>query len=296
MRRTLAALTTLAVFAACEHPKPAGISEKTHVPSAHIASVGNVLAAWDSALGAAIATPAVESGTPILFVRDTASAADIDVELFSHDVRTTRARLHPTARVRSCAWERSAALSLVEPQAAPLPWTLALAPGVATPVLIDGIGELLPRDSATLAAHISRLVSALPDDSMSAPFRGLPIVVRDAWRLQLPDDRTAIVVAVAARTLNVESNPRSEVVTIITESDSSADATAWHAVFVRRDAGPEDRIEGSDLLAGLRLRNKHAAVAFLREDETGSQVEIIERVAPGSWRLRWSSAALACAR
>jgi hypothetical protein len=121
-------------------------------------------------------------------------------------------------------------------------------------------------------------------------------VVRDAWRLQLPDDTTLIAVAVAARTLNVESNPRSEVVTIIAESDSLADATAWRAVFVRRDAGPEDRIEGSDLLAALRLRNKHAAVALLREDETGSQVEIVERIAPGSWRLRWSSAALACAR
>jgi hypothetical protein len=296
VKRALAVLSTLVAFGACERSKPAGVSEDTRVPPAHTASTANVLAAWDSALGAVIATPSVESGVPMLFVRDTASTADLDVELFSHDSGTARAKLHPTARVHSCAWERSAALSLVEPQTAPPSWTLALARGVALPVMIDGIGELLPRDSAALAARISRLVSALPDDAMSAPYRGLPIVVRDAWRFQVPDDSTQIAVAVAARTLNVESNPRSEVVTIIAEPDPSVDATAWHAVFVRRDAGPEDRIEGSDLLAALRLRNGHSAVALLRDDETGSHVEIVERVAPGSWRLRWSSAALACAR
>jgi hypothetical protein len=296
VKRILAVLSAFALFGACERSKPAGMTDKANVSRPRIARVDNILSAWDGAFGAVIATPSLESGVPILFVRDTASAADIDVELFGHDARTTRAKLHPASRMHSCAWERSAALSFVEPQVPPPPWTLALAPGVATAVMIDGIGELLPRDSAALAARISRLVSALPDDSASAPFRGLPIVVRDAWRFQSPDDSTLIVVAVAARTMNVESNPRSEVVTIIAEPDSAPDATAWNAVFVRRDAGPEDRIEGSDLLAALRLKNKHAAIASLREDEMGTQVEIVERVAPRSWRLRWSSAVLGCAR
>ena len=51
----------------------------------------------------------------------------------------------------------------------------------------------------------------------------------------------------------LESNPRAEVVTLIAEPDSAAGQRAWRTVFARRVAGPEDRVEGSDLLAAIRL-------------------------------------------
>ena len=246
-------------------------------------------------LGPMIGTPSIENGTPLLFVRDTASTTDFEVELFNHDGRTSRATMGQVTRRRTCAWERSAVLAIAVDHSLPVAWSLAMAPGVATPVAVDGIGELLPRDSVALAARIHRLVSALPDDSSSAPFRGLAIVVRDAWQVHFNEGGTTVL-AVATRALNVESNPRGEVTTIIMEPDSAAGANAWRTVFARRDAGPEDRVEGADLLAAFHLRDGRAAVAFVHEGDKGLQLDIVERTSPGTWHLRWSSASLSCVR
>jgi hypothetical protein len=281
-------------LAACDRsksPPQAGVANADSGPAPR--RVGSTAIVWDAGIGPIVATPSVETGAPTLFVRDTAGTADIEVELFSHDAQTLRASLRPGGRIHACPWERGAALSQADSQPSPPVWSLALAPGIATPVGIDGVGDMLPRDSAALVARISRSVSALPDDSLSQPFRGLPIVIRDAWRMQFAGD-TSIVVAVATRTLNVESNPRTEAVTIILEPDPANPATAWRTGFSRRDAGPEDRVEGADLLAALRLKGGTAAVALVRESENGLQVEIVERMAPGVWRIRWSSAALSC--
>lgn len=250
---------------------------------------------WDRSLGPVIATPAIENATPLLFVPDTTSTTDFDVELFTHDAQVTRATMSQVTPRRGCAWERTAVLSAPAEQGVRHTWSLALAPGAATAIAVEGVGELLPRDSAALVARFHRLVNALPDDSLSAPFRGLAIVVRDAWQIHAGDG-TTVALAVATRTLNVESNPRSEVTTMIIEPDSAAGPDAWRTVFARRDSGPEDRVEGADLLAALRLRDGRTAVALVRENEQGLQLDIVERTAPARWRLRWSSASLPCPR
>lgn len=292
----------VAVLVACGAPdvpatdRAPGSAGAAGVPGASISSAASVRGGWDDILGPVVATPSAESGAPTLFVRDTASTADIEVELFNHEARTTRAMLRPTARLRGCAWQRSAALSTGAALAVPVVWSLALAPGVATPLSIDPISELLPRDSAALVARISKLVSALPDDSTSPAFHGLPIVVRDAWRLATPGDSVPTVVAIATRSLNAESNPRSELVTVIAEPESSADAAILRTVFAHRVTGPEDRVEGTDLLAALRLKNSRIAVVFAHEGERATQLELVERNERGRWSARWSSAALPCAK
>jgi hypothetical protein len=250
---------------------------------------------WDDGLGSILATPSLDGGAPVLFVRDTASSADIEVELFSHDDHTSRATLRPGTAIHSCAWRRNASITAGEGRAMPNSWSLGLSPGIATPYGIDGAGELLPRDSAALVARISRLVSAIAEDSSSAPFRGLPIVVRDAWRFQLGDS-TAVVVAIAMRSLNVESNPRAQAIALIAEPDPSSSPGQWRTVYTELVAGPEDRIEGMDLLAAFQIRGARPAVALVREGDAGLQLEIVERTAPGIWSVRWSSLALPCAR
>jgi hypothetical protein len=172
-------------------------------------------------------------------------------------------------------------------------WSLALAPGIATPFGIDGIADLTSRDSATLVAHISRLVSAIPEDSLSSPFHGLPVVVRDAWRVRLADSLT-ITVAIATRSLNIESNPSAESTTLIAEPDSSGGAGDLRTAYWERESGPEDRVEGADLLAAFQLRRGRVAAALVRGGDSGPQVEIVERASPGVWQLRWSTAALPC--
>ena len=297
IRRTIL-LAGVLVTAACERTK-APVPE-TPLLSATASSAAGVAAAaatqpWDDEIGAILATPSLDGGVPVLFARDTASNADLDVELLNHDDHTSRATLHPGAALRSCAWRRNASLTLRDEHVTPNSWSLALAPGVATPFGIDGVGELLPRDSAAMVARINRLVSAIPEDSASAPFRGLPIVVRDAWRFQLADS-TTVAVAIAMRSLNVESNPRAQAITLIAEPDPSSSMGQWRTAFSERVAGPEDRVEGMDLLAAFRVHGTRPALALVREGDTGVQVEIVERTAPGVWTVRWSSSALPCAK
>ena len=279
--------------AACERPSANKPSAANALPERSLGGRAP-LAVWDDSMETAVATPSTDTERPLVFSRDTAGTADIAVELFNHEARTVRAVLHPTTTMRSCAWERSAELSLVEPGPAPV-WSLALSPGTARPLEIDGVSELLPRDSAQLVVRIRRMVNAMSEDSISAPFHGVPAVVRDAWRFHVAGDSAVVVIAVATRRLDIESNPRIEAVTVIAEAGAAVGAE-WRLVFSRRDAGPEDRVEGADLLAALQLRNSHSAVALLRESEGGSQVEIIERTSAAVWRTRWSSVPYSCRR
>lgn len=293
--RVWATLLAASALIACGREKAPVSGQPSGSASSPAGGTPSTAGPWDNVLGAVIATPSIENGAAVLFVRDTGSTSDLVVELFNHEDRTTRATLSPLAHRGSCVWERAGVLAGTTGQPSMAVWSLALEPGVATPIAIDGITELLPRDSAALAARIHRLVSALPDDSTSTPFRGLPIVVRDAWLVRLEDSST-VAIAVAMRALNVESDPRAEVTTIIVELDPAAGAAAWRTGFAQRVAGPEDRVEGADLLAAFRLHGGREAVAFAHESEKGLRVDVVERMAPGTWRVRWSSATLPCAR
>lgn len=295
-----ALLLSCAFFAAaCERAKTP-VTEghaRSSIASTSLATSHAAIAAakpWDDELGALLATPSLDGGTPVLFVRDTSATAERVIELFNHDDHTTEATLRPGTVMRSCAWRRNASIVAADGRSVPGGWSLALAPGIATPIGIDGVGELLPRDSAATVARVSRLVSAIPEDSSSAPFRGLPIVVRDAWRFQLADS-TTILVAIAMRSLNVESNPRAQASILIAEPEPASNPVQWRTAFWETVAGPEDRVEGMDLLAALQLHGSKPAVAIVREGDAGLQVEIVERTAPGIWSVHWSSASLPCA-
>lgn len=300
MTRRLLSVICMLAAAACERAKApaAGAATSSQADASSsapgTAAVPRNAKPWDDELGAMVATPSLDAGTPVSFVRDTASNADLAAELFNHDDHVLKATLRPGAVINSCAWRRNASLMMSDGRAAPNSWALALSPGIATPLGVDGIEDLLPRDSAATVTRINRLVSAIPEDSTSAPYRGLPIVVRDAWRFTLPDS-TAIAVAIAMRSLNVESNPRVQAVMLIAEPDRSA-AGEWRTAFWERVAGPEDRVEGMDLLAAFLLHDAKPAVALVRGGDAGLQVEIVERASPGVWTVRWSSAILPCAQ
>lgn len=258
------------------------------------ATPGEVPRPWDDAIGPVIATPAPDGGEPVVFVRDTGRAGELDVELLDHSENRTRASLHPGPATRACAWRRGASVMNDDGRGIPGGWSLAMARGIAVPFRIEDASDLSPRDSATLVASISRLASAIPDDSASIPFHGLPVVVRDVWRFRLTDS-TMVIVAVTTRSLNLESNPRSEARTLIAEADPSKGEVAWRTGFSEHVAGPEDRVERMDLLAAFRVRGSKPAVALVRGGDDGLQLEIVERDAAAAWRLHWSSLSLPCA-
>ena len=203
--------------------------------------------------------------------------------------------LGSSRRLNACPWVATGTITpLSQLSQETVAWSIALSPGVATAIPIDGVAELSPRDSAALVAVLARLVSALPDDSGSAQFRGLPIVVRDAWTFTVPEDSARIVVAIALRSLNVESNPRSEAVLLMAEWSRAA-PPQLRTAFARRTSGPEDQIEGTDVLAALHLSSGGTTVAVLREDDTGAHVDLIARGRDG-WHEAWSSSQAGCRR
>jgi hypothetical protein len=292
VQRGAAVLALLA--AACEkQPPPPASGAGFPATRSAVSSSRSVERMWDNSLGSIIATVSVENGLPIVYVSDSMRVGTMEAELFSHDTQVVQAVFEVKESLGGCGWKKVARLVSPPADARSTTWSLALSPGVGRPIAVDAIAELAPRDSSSFAIRLSRLASTLPDDSISAPFRGLPVVVRDAWRFHLADG-TPVAVAVAMRTMNVESNPRAEMVTIVAELDPTSNSGAWRASWTRRDAGPEDRIEGADLLAALELGDGHPVVVFVREGDRGLQLEFVERLAGGSWHTRWGSAALSC--
>ena len=252
--------------------------------------VAPAMLAWDDELGGLVATPSLERGSPLLFSRESGTTSDREVELFSHDAQTERAVFQVGSPTRGC--ERNAVFVRAPGEPSPT-WSLGLAPNTATPIPVDAIGDIAPRDSAALIVRINRLVSAIPEDSAVTVFHGLPIVVRDAWRLALPDS-TPIVVAIAVRSLNTESNPRGQLFTVIAEPNPSGGPGAWRTAWNRSEAGPEERIEGTDLLAAIVLRSGRVMLVLQRESDSGQLLDFVERIGPGAWHLRWSTATLSC--
>ena len=301
MIKKLTVVALALLLSACERANRSDTEQGGAATASSAGAVGSTSVApgsdgrlWDDSLGAVVAMPSTETGAPMLFVRDTLLDTNLEVELFTHEARTTRAIFHPQASRRLCPRRRSGQLLLATGQSPPPAWSLALSPGVGAPLAIDGTGDISPKDSAAESILVSKLVSALPDDSASLPFRGLPVVVRDVWRVMLPD-KTTLLVAIAMRSINVESNPRAQVVTLVAEPDPG-NVGAWKVDYLHRNSGPEDRVETTDLLAAVLLHGVQPMLAFVREGDRVAQLDLVERTAPGVWRRRWSSDALTCVR
>jgi len=249
------------------------------------------ITAWDDSLGGVVAVMSVERGAPVVFARDSLTAVPRTVELFSHDPQLQPALLAAGPTTRECARQRTATVTTPTRPGVPV-WSLALDSGVANPIGISSLDDLPPRDSSATIVRLRRLAGTIPEDSTSAPFRGLPVVVREAWRVMTADGTPAWI-TISTRTLGTESNPRLELLTMITEPDATA-RDAWRIAWSRRESGPEDKVVGADLLAALALHESRMIIAMSRSGDHGEEIEILDRPQPGTWRLRWSSAALGC--
>jgi hypothetical protein len=171
-------------------------------------------------------------------------------------------------------------------------WTVAFAKGRVEPVPLDSI-EALPRpDSARLAADVTRLASALPNDTARA-FRGVPFSVRRAYRFAIPG--AAALAADVVRTLNLEASPLEQHTLLIAERDSGDTDGRYRTVYYERRAGAEEAVESTDVLAAVRFRAPpRLALVLVREGAETSAYALLERYAPGRWRVRWTSARTGC--
>lgn len=142
--------------------------------------------------------------------------------------------------------------------------------------------DLSPADSQRLVVRIQRALNTLPDTGAAMEFRGLPVVVRDAWVVRWSINPT--VVARAARLLNLEATAHEELRFVVLEGDKVR--------YVARAAGDEETVESWDLLAALMIQGR-PWLAIAREGPSSLQLELVARDS-ATWRSVWRSDALNC--
>ena len=276
MRRSLLCLAA-AWAAACGAPA----SDVPHAPeSAPLAtaqqdSAAGAASAWPDAAGPFLALATSTAGEALLFRRDT-TVAPAQPGVVGYDSVVTAATIRD---VRALPCAARAVLRLTD---APAGWSLALDTAYAHPVMIDALEDLSPADSQQLVVRIQRALNTLPDTGGELEFRGLPVVVRDAWVVHLKGQR--LVVARAARMRNLEAAAHEELRLVVLENDQPR--------YVARVAGDEETVESWDLLATLMIRGQ-PWLAVAREGTRSLQLELVARDSAG-WHSAWRSDALAC--
>ena len=307
-----ALLSSLLASAACERAKDVP-SNDTAVPAPSPPETTAtpppppLPAAWDSAAGPALI---VAGPTPaeafVIFpaytdstMLDTAhfelgTVRGSRIDLFARGRLAGKARLTSAVAAASdtcTSWPSARIVSL--DGSSPIPaWTVAFAGTRAAAIAVDSIEGLAPADSAKLAVEVTRLASALPNDTAPA-FRGLPFVVRSVRRFRVDD--ADVLVAEAVRKVNLEANPRQEQVLIIAERDSGMTTPRYEAAYIERVSGPEETIEATDVLAVVVLgANRRPTIILGRDYGDGVSYTLLERDGRKRWRARWSSAYAGC--
>ncbi len=265
---------------------------------------------WDQAAGPFVVLPTVDGGMVAgsLLLPDVADSAvgdttgvgallgDGRLDLFSRGGRVTVTRLSvetaPPVDAGCTAWP-IARLAADAGATVPL-WTAAFSAGRVTAIPLDSIEGMAPRDSAALAANLTRLASRLPDDT-SATFRGLPFVVLRAWRARANDGATdsGFVVAVLARRVNQEDDPKEERLVMVVDApgpDVAARRVGWH----ERAAGHEEELVVAEPLLAFRATGaRDVRLLFGRDDGVALGAAILSRRG-GTWTVLWESAMAGC--
>lgn len=161
-------------------------------------------------------------------------------------------------------------------------WSVGILGSDASPVRMDSIEAFSRVDSTRLVAELARLASAIPMRSDSR-FKGLPFAVSSARRFD--SGGSQIVVSQLVRRVPHEAAPVEEHTFIVAERDSASArfATAFHA----RSEGTEETAEQFEVLAALR-GTPELWLLFSRDNTARTTYQVLERVAPGVWRSRWS--------
>jgi hypothetical protein len=262
----------LAVAVSCDRPAkaPADSAAQTGVPEEEAAP-------WVSELGSVLAVPGDSDNTAVVLF-PSAPGARVDVSLFRTAGDSSRSASITAAEADSAVCGDASSARLSAP--GPAGWTLAFAPSV-TAVRLDSIENLSPADSASLAADVARIASAVPADKDSR-FTGLPFAVLAAHRFS--SDSSTVIVGRVARRIPQEAAPLEERTFVVAERSGSG---SFALKYMLRSSGSEDAVEHFMLLAIVQAAGK-TFVVMESERETSARYEIIERTATGPWRLRWS--------
>lgn len=310
-RRALVAIVPV-LLAGCERPEPAAGRKDTTIPVApppdSVVVPPAPVSAWDSSAGpalfivgpttleAAVILPAYTDSASLDSTQlDPASLRTVKLDLFAAGRRAATASISGVTSVAhsdSCtSWPIAKLLPSVNDSTAFQSWSVAFQSGQATEVVLEPIENLPSADSSRLAADIARLASALPGDT-AADFRGLPFVVKKAWRTR--GLAPSVLAAIIVRNVNQEANPRQEQIVLIAERDTAVASSRYSPVYQERVTGLEETIETTDLIGMVLLgRDRRPTIVTARDSSGGASYALLERIG-GVWQLRWASAYAGC--
>ncbi|MHB1297398.1 MAG: hypothetical protein ACYC0B_02615 [Gemmatimonadaceae bacterium] len=158
---------------------------------------------------------------------------------------------------------------------------------------LEQLVTLAPRDSARLTARLSRTADGLPGDTTVADFRGLPVVIRDAWLL-LPTPEDTTFIAIAARRIPIESAPLEEQLTLLAApSRGAGTGDALVATWFARSAGAEDSLETREPVLAFASPDSVVRLVLVRESAGSPRVEVLARL-DGRWRRQWIGTLAPC--
>jgi len=250
---------------------------------------------WDPNAGPLLLVVAESPSRALVIAPDSANAT-AELAAIPHPASVTllgRSGTVQTAELPAISDSGACAVATLNAAPPPRPWNVGFIGGVLFPLVMDSIQSLNPADSASLAATVTRLASALPNDS-AGRFSGLPFVVRSAWRFTIPGD-VQVVVATLARQINQEATPLQERTLLIAERRTNANDTTFSMAYSERSYGDEDTVESPDVLAAALLgSDRTAAIVVSRDYGDETAYGLLERTGNGRWRARWTSARRRC--
>jgi hypothetical protein len=316
-RRALSVILVPLALAACERSKKPVRSDSTQtLPATPAAPPESTAAArppsstWDATAGRVLIVRADSPGRayvvypqysdstlPDTVHFDVAPLRDAAVELYGHGGALASAQLRSVGprswRAGECIeWPTATVAIPADSSAARAAgWSVALLPNGIAGVPLDSIEGLSPRDSAKLAADITRLVSALPGDTARA-FSGIPFAVRNAYRFTV-DSATPAIAADVVRKIPQEAMPLEEHTFLIAEQRGSQQR--YTVVYSDRTSGTEESLITTELLAAVRLPSPpRTALILLREGFDTNAYALLERSPRGEWMVRWTSVRTGC--
>lgn len=169
-----------------------------------------------------------------------------------------------------------------------VPWGVGFVGRAPAGLQVDSIRSISRQDSTLLTAGIFRLASSVPN-TPGGRFAGLPFSLVDLWRVKTADGIT-IVVGTTKRQINQEDSPLEERTLVVAEVDASG---ALGRSYSARSSGPEETVEGSELLAAVSFGG---ATQLIFSHDYGEETSygIVERSTQGVWTLRWVSRRFSC--
>jgi hypothetical protein len=279
----------------CERAKaPPPVDSVKPVP---LSPADSVIAAttknWNVSAGPVLLVVAGSASQAFIIAPDSATAADQLANIPKPATVTLLGRggTVQTADLPSVADSNGCVVGTLSAAPPPRGWSVGFIGGVIAPLALDSTESLSHADSSKLVIEMTRLASALPNDS-AGRFSGLPFIVRSVWRFKVADGPT-VVIATLSRQVNQEALPLQERTLLIAE-ESATDST-FSTGYSERTSGPEETIESQDVLAAVLIGTARSPALILsRDDGESVAYGLIERGENGQWRPRWRSARRRC--